>query len=717
MRITGRSESEVFADLGVLTAKQGYVHAIAYICHRDNMVAFRDEYTASDLSELYDPNRLLRTEINTLLGLMVRQPLDLTLPEPAQIQAYVEKTDELMAELHGSMNSVIFEALKRRSASATDRMSIWEGAALREPIFYGPESAYSFQYRDFFVDKHEDDDAWLQQNKGFTSRQAQTVARAMCSLMDLRATQLHQHGKKALEAVGSPLAHFEFTTEEVARKTGLDIGVVQAVFEALTFTGQNAEFRELGDYNSVVGTPLLPTDRGSVLLFMHYAIYESLYESPFFWMKDDPVYRRRASDNRGAFVERFAHKRLAAVFGRANVYTNVNILDGKNRAGEADVLVIFGDRMIIVQAKAKKLTLAARKGNDGQLKADFAAAIQKASDQAWDCAEAILSGRCRMIDDAGREIAMPNSIKEVFPFCVVSDHYPALALQASQYLEFETTEIVRAPLVMDVFLLDVLTEMLDSPLRLLSYARLRAIAGDKLRVSHELTALGYHLNQNLWLDPTYSMASVDDSFAGDLDVAMTVRREGFPGKRTPPGILTHMLGTQYEQLIAQIERAADPAMLELGFVLLSLDSRACQHIHQGIAGITGMAMRDGRPHDFTFAIDGGEAGITFHCYPAPDPHAIEHLKLHCEKRKYVERAATWFGVSVNTQGKIQFGMMYNLPWVQSDVMDELTKGMRKPVVMSAAMKILERGMRHVEPGRNEACPCGSGKKYKKCCRS
>jgi len=120
-------------------------------------------------------------------------------------------------------------------------------------------------------------------------------------------------------------------------------------------------------------------------------------------------------------------------------------------------------------------------------------------------------------------------------------------------------------------------------------------------------------------------------------------------------------------------------------------------------------MRDGRPHDFTFAIDGGEVGITFHCYPAPDPHAIEHLKRHCEKRKYVERAATWFGVFVNTQGEIQFGLMYSLPWAQSAVMDELTKGMRKPVAMNAAMRILERGMRHVEPGRNEACPWGSEK--------
>lgn len=55
---------------------------------------------------------------------------------------------------------------------------------------------------------------------------------------------------------------------------------------------------------------------------------------------------------------------------------------------------------------------------------------------------------------------------------------------------------------MDVFLLDVLTEMLDSPLRLLSYVRLWAITRNKLRVSHELTVLGYHLNQNRWLDQT-----------------------------------------------------------------------------------------------------------------------------------------------------------------------------------------------------------------------
>lgn len=39
----------------------------------------------------------------------------------------------------------------------------------------------------------------------------------------------------------------------------------------------------------------------------------------------------------------------------------MNLHRGKDIVGEADVLVIYGDRLIIVQAKAKKLTIAARK--------------------------------------------------------------------------------------------------------------------------------------------------------------------------------------------------------------------------------------------------------------------------------------------------------------------------------------------------------------------
>jgi hypothetical protein len=53
------------------------------------------------------------------------------------------------------------------------------------------------------------------------------------------------------------------------------------------------------------------------------------------------------------------------VFDDERVYGNVDIRETKaTKTGEIDVLVVWGDRAIVVQAKSKRLMLEARKGND-----------------------------------------------------------------------------------------------------------------------------------------------------------------------------------------------------------------------------------------------------------------------------------------------------------------------------------------------------------------
>lgn len=718
MHPTRRSEAEVFEELRVLTAQPGYVHAVARMCYRDNFVSFQGEYNASDFEHLFDPKRLNRNEISTLLGLMMRQSVDLTEVDEGTLRGYASRTDELLGELHDAMTGLTIGELMSQAQQGAAMDDLWQGAMMKEPIFYGTESAYSFQYRDFFAEKHAPDDDWLKRAMGFSSAQALRVASAMCSLMDARATNgtgLIGETKVGELPVGSILELFEFTTQEIAQRSGLGIDVVETVFKALTFSGDNGLFNEIGDFNQVAATPLLPTGRGSVLLFSHYSIYEALYESPFFWMNQDKDYKQQASDNRGAFTEQFSQRRLASVFGKASVYTNVNMLEGKRIVAEADVLVIFGDRIIIVQAKAKKLTLAARKGNDGQIKADFAAAIQKAYDQGAECAAAIKSGKCRLEDDRGQAVVLPEQVKEIYPFCVVSDHYPALAFQASQYLKYNSDDIVRSPFVMDVFLLDVLAEMLDSPLRFLSYVRMRLEFSHKLMMGHELTALAYHLRYNLCLDDEYSMVMLDDSIAADLDAAMTVRREGLPGKRVPEGILTKMRGTFYERLIEQIERRPDPAVLELGFTLLSMGEESCKTVHKAIEGLANMAKMDGKRHDFVLGMSEPGTGICFHCNPTPSQEAVRTLEVHCAKRKYAQRAAKWYGVSVGLKGEIQFGITLSFPWERSPEMDELTKDMKPSSSFGRAIKTMERALVPKKHGRNDPCSCGSGIKYKKCC--
>lgn len=710
-----REEAQILEDLAALTASPGYVHALAHISHRDNVIVIKGKLKSSDMDRLFSSERLIRTELTTLIGLMAKKPMDLS-EQPTDVVAdYVRRTDALMRELHDAMSYPMFSAMFEAVKAGTKPPDPWRGPGMREPIFYGTESAYTFQYRDLAPEKYGADDDWMIQAKGFTSGQASSIAGTMCTLIDEKGTQLLADARTGKAPPATWLPAFEFSLDEVAFRSGVAQDVVKAFFRAFLFEGDNATFKEVGDFNEVAARPLLPTDRGTVLLFSHYAICEALYESPFFWMWNDKPYRSTAARNRGAFTEQFAARRLAGVFGREHVHTNVNLHRGKDTVGEADVLVIYGDRLIIVQAKAKKLTIAARKGNDNQLKADFAAAIQDSYDQGWACANEMLAGGCRLVDDKENEVELPASIKELFLFSLVSEHYPALAFQASQSLKFQTTDVIRPPFVMDVFLLDTLTEMLTTPLRHLSYVRLRVAVSDKLMSGHELTVLGYHLKQNLWLDEKYDRVMLEDSVAQDLDAAMIVRRDNQPGDDTPAGILTKMRGTRYESLIKEIEARADPATLELGFHLLSMDEDSCRNVHRVLETITRQALLDGKRHDITLVSSTPPVGVTFHCNPTPSPEAIAMLEAYCAKRKYKHRAAQWFGVSVSPEGEAQFGITLDSLWKPSDEMDRLTADMKPAARVHDVLPKYARQVSRMKLGRNAPCPCGSGRKYKKCC--
>ena len=710
-----REESQIFEDLATLAQSPGYVHAVAHICHRDNVIHIKGRLKSSDMDRLFSSERLIRTELTTLIGLMVKKPLDLSQQSNDVIESYVKATDALLQELHNSMSYPMFASMFEEVKAGAKSPDPWHGPGMREPIFYGTESAYAFQYRDLVPEKYGADDAWMLKNKRFTSGQARTIAKTMCALMDEKGTRLLADTRTANAPPATWLPAFEFSLDEVAFHSDVEKDVVEAFFRAFLFAGDNSEFKEVGDFNEVAACPLLPTDRGTVLLFSHYSIYEALYESPFFWMWNDKTYRPTAAKHRGAFTEQFAARRLVEVFGHEHVHTNVNLHRSKDIVGEVDVLVIYGDRLIILQAKAKKLTIAARKGNDNQLKADFSAAIQDSYNQGWTCANEILTGGCRLMDDNKKEVDLPPNIKEVFLFSLVSEHYPALAFQASQSLKFQTTDVIRPPFVMDVFLLDTLTEMLVKPLRLLAYVKLRVAVSEKLMSGHELTVLGYHLKQNLWLDEKQDLVMLEDSIARDLDTAMLVRRDNQPGDDTPVGILTKMRGTRYESLIEEIETRADPATLELGFHLLSMNEDSCRNVHRILEIITKKAQIDGKRHDVTLASSTPPCGVSFHCNPTPSAEAIAVLETHCAKRKYQQRAAQWFGVSVSPAGQVQFGVTLDFPWEASDEMRRLTADMKPPSKVRDALPQYSREVSRLKLGRNDPCHCGSGLKYKKCC--
>ncbi|OHV10009.1 SEC-C metal-binding domain-containing protein [Kushneria phosphatilytica] len=713
-----RTEKTIFKELELLCQSPGYVHVIAYLCIRDNTIRHSpSEVKLEDILQQFSMERLVRTELSTIVGLMCKKNIDNSLPSPDVFQEYIDKTDSLLLELHESMRPGMDRIFNTEEARKGEINPFQSGSILRESIFYGGESAYQFQYKDFSKLKYEKDDNWLVLNKGYNLDQAIKVITAIQDVHDEKLNNVFIDFAQKDPKEWTFLETFKFKTEEISNNSGVDTAVSQKVIESLTCYTDMACFQNLDDFNPINACPIIKVEDGEYLLFSVYSLFQAFYETPFFWFNEDKSYKNKAMQHRGEFTELFSKERLEIVFGEERVFCNIDIFDsGNQKVGEIDVLVLFSDRAIVLQAKSKKLTIEARKGNDLSLKSDFKKAVQDAYDQAFSCSRLILEGNCRFFDSQKEEIKISNDFKEIYPFCVVSDHYPALSFQAKQFLKQKQTNIIKPAFVMDIFFLDVLTEMLQSPLHFLSYIHRRVFYNEKVLSTHELTVLSYHLKTNLWIENDFSLIYLEDDICADLDLAMLSRREGLPGPKQVDGILTKYQGTHFEKLISDIEELERSDTIDFGFMMLAFGGDTIELINDSIDKIAEAVKYDGKHHDLTLVVSDQKAGLTIHCNNNSNHDAIQLLNRHCESRKYLQKADKWFGICIDPKTlKLRFGVNKVFPWKQSIEMDNLTRNFMpaKPIAANGRVNFKTKTITKI--GRNEKCPCGSGKKYKKCC--
>lgn len=708
-----RDEHEVLADLRALTTSPGYIHALAFLSWRDNYIGFGNEITPDDMAKSYVATRLLRSEFVTLQGMMIQSDVAADMPDTETFHSYVDHTIHLMGELHASFNKPMTQFFDTIESSSTDS-PFTHAQVLREPIFYGGEAANNFQYAAFSSQRYISDNDWLVSNLGFG---AQQMCDFVHSLSSLQEEKLLSHSKvmaKQRPEEWTFLPAFSFYADELAEHSGISVDIIFNLIRAFSASpNENEAFVEIGDFNIVSAKPIIDMGDGTYVCIETYTLSEAIYDSPYYWMQADDDYKEVASRNRGKFTEEFTRIRMEASFGEANVFQNVNI-EGKkgNRAGEVDILVKFGDRALVVQCKSKKLTLEARKGNDGQLKSDFKKSVQNSYDQAASCISLLKSGKFRVVSEDGVEINT-SQVSEFYPICVTSESYPALSVQAREILKVRNdVQGLNPPFVTDVFMIDVITEFLCSPLYMISYIDRRVNFSKVLTSINEFSIFGYHLKHNLWFEDDVDLVLIDDSHAIDIDTAFSVRRRNLAGSATPEGILTKIQSSYVGRLLKAIEHSSDPGLIALGLSLLKLSGETIDTIEEGVTTVCSAHSRDMQHHDFSLAFGNKSEGLTIHCNDLPQHLSLKKLEDHCARRKYVTKAKSWFGISINaSNGMPKFGISLQGPWKRNEAMERDTAKMNK---VGNVVRV-GRTLKPLRLGRNSLCPCGSGKKYKKCC--
>ncbi len=637
-------------------------------------------------------------------------------PLEEQCNRTVKEIYELLEALHDThlshfadnMNSIDEDAFASLLDEEKDKVFkdlMGSGKIMTEPIFYGGTGAYDFQYRELTPKKYQYDTQWIQARQGFSLTFAADMSSFLKRLGEdryksiARPSSFDDYCKKILNV-------FCFTREDV--KIGTDEEVVNFL-NAFTITpgSVNQHLLEVGQYNSALSHPIIKLDENHYFLPVQFFLAQSLYESPFYWMGQDSSYKSTAFLNRGNATEDMAYTLLLPVFG-LNLYKDITIKKTKAKiTTDIDILAVAGNKAVIIQAKSKRLTELSRRGNTEQLKKDFGDAIQKAYDQGVTCRDAILNRDSKFFKSDGTEIKLEESIDDAYVICLTSDEYPALTYQVNTYLQKAAANPF--PVAMNVFDLDILTFYLKDPFEFLYYLRQRTVLSEYFIGSSEMALLGFHIKHKLFPRKDSDLMLLEESYAQLIDANFPVLRGYHPKTEAVQALYPIWKSKKFEQLIQAVMETRDPGFTDAIFFLYDLAGNGADKLIKAIEFAKNKTKLDKKAHDFSLIYANGESGISFISQLGFSLDLGKRVLQLSVARKYKTKATTWLGIGsiIDSNRPIDVVVFNKEPWEYNKELEELS--------LSVLKKGIPMNKEFERVGRNEACPCGSGKKYKRCC--
>lgn len=663
-----RSQEEIFTDLRLLAQEPGALHEISGLIYRDWVLTIDTQQAkvTDDPQQRWSTNKLNINELLLLVGLMVQTTDDRTYATEVRGTDFAARADTLFREFHDRVNEdarAVFDLKSEKFLEKLDSLGLFA----REAIYYGAQSFYLHQFAHFARHRYRNDGAWLLKNAGISVRPMIEIA---SFIVDTITAQMNAVGH--LRAEGRTFSNMDLTNSLLVAKATLRkrFGSKAAAFISKFATpafGANGGFNNAFSINGVVIAPLI--DIGEfVFVPSQYRLLESIYESPFYWMIIDSGYKATASGHRGAFLEETATHILRRVFGETNVWVNARLPAADNQlGGEIDVLVRYGEFVITVQAKSKRITLKARAGDPEALRADFSGAIQEPYAQALASCKLINNGAA-CVDRAGSPIDLPT-FPRLFPLVVLSDPFPAATSLSRSLLE--RPEDAPAPVIWDIGVLDCVARMLPTPIEMLFYLKSRGDVFDTAISDSEYNYLGYHIQAKLALPPD-TFLLIERDFATVVDDFMIGADLGLDTV-PPKSILERMDIPLVGPLLAEL-RSAPPEIAAVVIDLYGFSSLALEEVSQMIQKLRDEVATEQKAIK-AFSLPSTSGGLTYAVTLDHSRRSQAAAAAIGRKNKYEAKADRWYVIldSIETDRPVDGLLPLVWPWVRNDEEAEAAK--------------------------------------------
>jgi len=388
---------------------------------------------------------------------------------------------------------------------------------------------------------------------------------------------------------------------------------------------------------------------------------------------------------------------------------------------EIDGLVIYDDCLMPIEVKAGAFTCAAPTSDFDAYITSVKGLIRKPAEQVIRFTQCLsLRGSVIICDREHRQIATirKEDYRQIIPCCITLDNLTELAARADKLggIGVVVPEGVWCTSVND---LRVYADLFNSPAIFTHFLeqRRKAAFESTVELFDELDHLGLYFKHNLYVE------YVKD-FVGELG-GDHVNWHGYRAKideyyhtlltdeekAVKPG--QDMVKGYFGKTIQLIGASDDAGRCKAASYLLDMSGECRGTFNSMISEALAKQTETGRMMPVSML---GGRGLTVFCQLSGEPLPTKLWRQeHALKRMLIGEQKTWLSLTLTFDTARELVKVDFEQLCEKGISADRRVGLERAVKEMRSREVRKAVADKGRIGRNEACPCGSGKKYKRCC--
>jgi len=416
---------------------------------------------------------------------------------------------------------------------------------------------------------------------------------------------------------------------------------------------------------------------------------------------------------RSKYFEDRAVQFLAKTLGSQESYSNLFFDTSDSATGELDGLIVSDQDLFLIEVKSGKVTEPAKRGGISRIKKHLEELIEEPFKQALSARKHLESSpKPTFKDSQGKavlELSPRSNYKDIYSVVVTAENLGGFATYTRMTEGLGVMKGVNDwPWALCLDDLQVISEIIDSPCEFIHFLkqRLTAVKHKQLHITDELDFLGLYIHKGLNFEGSPLLEGDLVNFSGYTD-SLNRYYWGLQGAMEPQDKPRQKMPALLRDIIASLESNREKGFTTAGYMLLNTSVKARRDMCDKVQQCLDVAKEQNRISEVSLYFGEVSRGITIAVHPGKEIHPSRKMFLFSKMKKYQFKYSNWLLLNLSQSGQTSFELDQS-PWKFNPKMEEAIK-------LYKSFKLESAKGSQAKLGRNDPCPCNSGKKFKRCC--